>query len=56
MIFEEKIALVTCSGHGIGRVISFSCSPAGSMIRGQTILVDGGYVLPIQGINLGETN
>jgi enoyl-[acyl-carrier protein] reductase III len=34
----------------IAGVVAFLCSPAASMIRGQTILVDGGYTLPIQGV------
>lgn len=31
----------------IARVVAFLCSPDASMIRGQTLLVDGGYTLPI---------
>ncbi len=34
----------------IAQVVAFLCSPAAFMIRGQTIIVDGGYTLPIQGI------
>jgi enoyl-[acyl-carrier protein] reductase III len=34
----------------IAAVVAFLCSPAASMIRGQTILVDGGYTLPIPGV------
>ena len=31
----------------LARVIAFLCGPAADMIRGQTIVVDGGYSLPI---------
>jgi enoyl-[acyl-carrier protein] reductase III len=34
----------------IAGVVAFLCSPAASMIRGQTILVDGGHSLPMQGV------
>lgn len=33
----------------VAAVVSFLCSPEAAMIRGQTILVDGGYTLPVQG-------
>ena len=33
----------------VAGVAAFLCSPAANMIRGQTILVDGGYTLPMQG-------
>lgn len=33
----------------VANVVAFLCTPAASMIRGQTILVDGGATLPIQG-------
>jgi len=36
----------------IAGVVAFLCSPAANMIRGQTILVDGGYTLPIRGTEL----
>jgi enoyl-[acyl-carrier protein] reductase III len=31
----------------IAQVVGFLCSPAADMIRGQTIVVDGGYTLPL---------
>jgi enoyl-[acyl-carrier protein] reductase III len=31
----------------LARVVTFLCGPAGEMIRGQTIVVDGGFSLPI---------
>jgi enoyl-[acyl-carrier protein] reductase III len=31
----------------VAAVVAFLCTPQASMIRGQTILVDGGYTLPI---------
>lgn len=33
----------------IANVVAFLCTPEASMIRGQVILVDGGYTLPITG-------
>lgn len=33
----------------VAEVVAFLCTPAASMIRGQTILVDGGYSLPFSG-------
>jgi enoyl-[acyl-carrier protein] reductase III len=35
----------------IAGVAAFLCSPQASMIRGQVIHVDGGYTLPIEGVN-----
>lgn len=32
----------------VAQVIGFLCTPAAAMIRGQTIVVDGGYTLPIK--------
>jgi len=39
------------SPEDIAAVAAFLCSPAASMIRGQVILVDGGYTLPIEGVS-----
>ena len=50
----EKAARETPAGRilipeDIAGVVGFLCSPAAAMIRGQTIIVDGGYTLPIRG-------
>jgi enoyl-[acyl-carrier protein] reductase III len=31
----------------VAEVVGFLCTPAASMIRGQVIVVDGGYILPV---------
>jgi enoyl-[acyl-carrier protein] reductase III len=36
----------------IAGVVAFLCTPEASMIRGQTILIDGGYTLPVYGVKL----
>ncbi|MEJ2706311.1 MAG: enoyl-[acyl-carrier-protein] reductase FabL [Anaerolineales bacterium] len=53
----EKATALTPAGRlvtpqDIAEVVAFLCSPQASMIRGQTILVDGGYTLPISGVEL----
>jgi len=53
----EKATALTPAGRlvtpeDIAEVVAFLCSPQASMIRGQTILVDGGYTLPITGVEL----
>lgn len=53
-IIERAISL-TPAGRlvtpgDIANVVAFLCTPGASMIRGQTILVDGGYTLPIAGV------
>ena len=40
------------SPEDVARVVAFLCSPDAWMIRGQTILVDGGYTLPATGVNM----
>jgi len=32
----------------VAQIVGFLCTPAAAMIRGQTIVIDGGYTLPIQ--------
>ncbi len=54
----EKALSLTPAGRlvtpeDIAGVVAFLCSPGGNMIRGQTILIDGGYTLPIQGVDWG---
>jgi enoyl-[acyl-carrier protein] reductase III len=55
----EKALQLTPAGRlvtpdDVAHVVPFLCSPAASMIRGQTILVDGGYSLPIQGVSFNQ--
>ena len=40
------------SPEDVARGVAFLCSPDAWMIRGQTILVDGGYTLPATGVNM----
>lgn len=44
------------SPEDVAGVVAFLCTPAANMIRGQTIIVDGGYTLPysIDALNLNE--
>ncbi len=51
----EEIAEQTPAGRivipeDVAAVVAFLCSPQASMIRGQTILVDGGFTLPASGL------
>jgi enoyl-[acyl-carrier protein] reductase III len=51
----SRVAKATPAGRivtpqDVAGVVSFLCSPDGEMIRGQTLLVDGGYNLPAEGI------
>lgn len=36
----------------VAGVVAFLCTPEAAMIRGQTLLVDGGYTLPAAGVSL----
>jgi enoyl-[acyl-carrier protein] reductase III len=52
----EKAARATPAGRlltpeDVAGVVGFLCSPAAGMIRGQTIIVDGGYTLPVRQTN-----
>ena len=38
------------SPEDVANVVAFLCTPAAEMIRGQTIIVDGGFTLPASGI------
>ncbi|MEW5829469.1 MAG: enoyl-[acyl-carrier-protein] reductase FabL [Chloroflexota bacterium] len=49
----ERVKSATPAGRlvqpeDVAEVVGFLCSPAASMIRGQVITVDGGYMLPIR--------
>lgn len=51
---SERIRANTPAGRmvrpeDVAEVTAFLCSPAAAMIRGQVILVDGGYTLPMAG-------
>jgi len=49
-IIEQAIAATPAgrilTPEDVAGVVGFLCTPAASMIRGQTIMVDGGYTLP----------
>jgi enoyl-[acyl-carrier protein] reductase III len=52
----EKAIALTPAGRlvtpdDVAHVVAFLCSPAACMIRGQTILIDGGSTLPISGVS-----
>ncbi|MGD2028100.1 MAG: enoyl-[acyl-carrier-protein] reductase FabL [Anaerolineales bacterium] len=53
----DKIADATPAGRlvtpeDVAGVVSFLCSPAAEMIRGQIITIDGGLTLPLKTINI----
>lgn len=35
----------------VAAVVAFLCTPAAEMIRGQVIVIDGGYTLPLEGLH-----
>ena len=49
-VIEQAIAATPArrilTPEDVAGVVGFLCTPAASMIRGQTIMVDGGYTLP----------
>ena len=51
----EEIAAQTPAGRivtpeDVAGIVAFLCSPGAGMIRGQTIIVDGGFTLPASGL------
>ena len=38
------------TAEDVAGLVAFLCSPAAEMIRGQTILLDGGLTLPLAGV------
>jgi enoyl-[acyl-carrier protein] reductase III len=55
----ERSIKVTPAGRlatpeDVAGLVAFLCSPAAEMIRGQTILMDGGAALPLSGVLGGE--
>jgi enoyl-[acyl-carrier protein] reductase III len=53
-IFERAKSLTPAgrmlTPEDIAGVVAFLCTPAASMIRGQVIVIDGGYTLPVPGV------
>jgi enoyl-[acyl-carrier protein] reductase III len=53
-VISETPAGRVVTPRDVAGVVGFLCTSEADMIRGQTILVDGGYTLPIHGVDLGE--
>lgn len=49
-IAEKTPAGRNITPEEVAQIVVFLCSPAAKMIRGQTIIADGGFTLPISGI------
>ena len=49
-IADETPAGRITTPQDVAQVVAFLCSPAARMIRGQTIIVDGGFTLPASGL------
>jgi enoyl-[acyl-carrier protein] reductase III len=54
MAAEQTPAGRIVTPEDVAGVVAFLCSPAASMIRGQTIIVDGGFTLPASGLSRGD--
>jgi len=53
-IFERAKSLTPAgrmlTPEDVAGVVAFLCTPAAAMIRGQVVVVDGGYTLPVPGV------
>ena len=49
-VIEQTPAGRIATPEDVANVVAFLCSKEADMIRGQVIIVDGGFTLPVQGI------
>jgi enoyl-[acyl-carrier protein] reductase III len=53
-LFERAISLTPAgrlvTPQDIANLVAFLCTPEAEMIRGQVIIIDGGYTLPVPGV------
>lgn len=49
-VISKTPAAKLVTPQDIAQLVAFLCSPAADMIRGQVITMDGGYMLPVDGI------